>query len=59
MAVVEVQASELAKTDQMPHDFANHIAYDTTRIRTELGYKEVLPRKLALARTLEHEKDGS
>jgi hypothetical protein len=40
----------------MSHDFAHDLVYDTTRIRTELGYQEVVPAKAALARTLEYEK---
>jgi nucleoside-diphosphate-sugar epimerase len=54
--IPEVPASELGETDRMPYDFANHIAYDTTRIRAELGYKEVVPLGIALARTLEYER---
>jgi nucleoside-diphosphate-sugar epimerase len=54
--IVEVPASELAEVDRMPYDFAHHIAYDTTRIRTELGYREVIPHQFALARTLEYER---
>ena len=54
--IIEVPASQLEETDQMPYDFAHHIAYDTTRIRTELGYKEVIPHEVALARTLEYER---
>jgi nucleoside-diphosphate-sugar epimerase len=54
--IVEVPAAELGETDRMPYDFTHHLAYDTTRIRTELGYKEVIARQLALARTLEYEK---
>ena len=55
--IFEVPASELAEKDRLAYDFVHHIAYDTTRIRTELGYKEVLPRDVGLARTLEYEKD--
>jgi hypothetical protein len=55
--ILEVPASELAEKDWLAHDFAHHIAYDTTRIRTELGYKEVLPREVALVRTLEYENE--
>lgn len=55
--ILEVPASELAEKDRLAHDFAHHIAYDTTRIRTELGYKEVLPREVALVRTLEYENE--
>jgi nucleoside-diphosphate-sugar epimerase len=51
----EVPASDLCENDRMPQNFAHHIAYDTTRIRTELGYKEIVPHDVALARTLEHE----
>ena len=54
--IYEVPASELGETDRMPYDFAHHIAYDTTRIRTELGYNEVVPHQFALARTLEYER---
>jgi len=34
-------------------DFTQDIAYDTTRIRSELGYREPVPEKEALQRTLE------
>jgi nucleoside-diphosphate-sugar epimerase len=52
----EVPAFELSDSDRMPHDFVHHIAYDTTRIRSELGYKEVVPHEVALARTLDYER---
>jgi nucleoside-diphosphate-sugar epimerase len=52
----EVPASELGETDRMPHDFTHHIAYDTARIRRELGYTEVIPREVALQRILEYER---
>lgn len=54
--VVEVPPSELNEADRMPYDFAHHIAYDTTRIRNELGYSEVVPHQIALTRILEFEK---
>ena len=54
--IQEVPASELDEKDRIFHDFAHDIAYDTTRIRTELGYKEVVPRDVALGRTLECER---
>jgi len=54
--IFEVPASELDETDRMPHNFSHHIAYDTTRVRTELGYKEAVPHEIALARTLEYER---
>jgi len=37
-------------------DFARHLEYDTTRIRRELGYKEVVPHDESLARTIELER---
>ena len=52
----EVPASELPEADRIPYNFAHHIAYDTTRIRTELGYKEVTPHQIAVMRTLEYER---
>jgi nucleoside-diphosphate-sugar epimerase len=54
--ILEVPASELDEADRMPYDFAHHVAYDTTRIRKELGYREVLPAEAALVRTLEYER---
>ena len=54
--ILEVPAAELCEVDRMPHNFVHHVAYDTSRIRAELGYKEVLPHDVALARTLEYEK---
>jgi len=51
--VLEVAASELDDVDRMPYDFAHHIVYDTTRIRTELSYREAISAEAALARTLE------
>ena len=52
--IIEVPASELPETDRMLYDFSHHIVCDTTRIRTELDYKEVIPHELALTRTLEY-----
>jgi hypothetical protein len=53
--IIEVPASELPETDRMLYDFSHHIVSDTARIRTELGYREVVPHEFALARTLEYE----
>jgi nucleoside-diphosphate-sugar epimerase len=53
--VVEVSASELDDADRMPYDFAHHMVYDTTRIRTELSYRETISAEAALARTLQYE----
>lgn len=53
--IFEVPATELPESDRMVYDFSHHIAYDTTLIRTELGYKEVVPHEIAITRTLELE----
>ena len=55
----QVPASELPEADRLPYDFAHHLAYDTTRIRTELGYKEAVPAAESVARILEWEGIGS
>jgi nucleoside-diphosphate-sugar epimerase len=34
------------------YNFRQDIAYDTTRIRRELGYSEIVPYELGLKRTL-------
>jgi len=54
--ILEAPAPELAENDRMIYDFAHHIVFDKTRIRSELGYREVIPYQLALARTLESER---
>lgn len=54
--ILAVPVSDLPETDRMPYDFSHHIAYDTSRIRAELGYKEVIPHEFALSRTLGYEK---
>jgi nucleoside-diphosphate-sugar epimerase len=54
--VVPVPAHELAEAERMPLDFAHHLAIDTSRVRTELGYAEIVPRSEALARTIAWER---
>jgi nucleoside-diphosphate-sugar epimerase len=54
--ILAVPASELRETDRMLFDFSHHIVYDTSRIRKELGYKEIIPHEIALARTVEYER---
>jgi nucleoside-diphosphate-sugar epimerase len=49
------------RLDTLPHsdmsaqttsfDFRHHLAYDTTRIRSELGYSEIIQEEEAMART--------
>jgi nucleoside-diphosphate-sugar epimerase len=53
--ITRVPMSALAEEDRMPHDFAHHLVYDTTRIRAELGYAEVTPQEEALQRVIEWE----
>ena len=51
-----VPAAELPEADRWPLDFAHHLIYDTTRIRSELGYAERVPLEEATARTVEWER---
>jgi nucleoside-diphosphate-sugar epimerase len=56
--VVAAPPSEIA-ADQLsphPHDFSHHLAIDTSRIRAELGYREIVPREEGLRRTIEWER---
>jgi nucleoside-diphosphate-sugar epimerase len=39
-----------------PYDWRQHLAAETSRIRTELGYQEMIPREEALRRTVEWER---
>jgi nucleoside-diphosphate-sugar epimerase len=54
--ILAVPASEFRETDRMLFDFSHHIVYDTSRIRKELEYKEIIPHEIALARTVEYER---
>jgi nucleoside-diphosphate-sugar epimerase len=54
--ISEVPASSRGDAHRMPYDFAHHIAYDTTRIRTELGYNEVVSPEVSLRRILDYER---
>jgi hypothetical protein len=54
--IFEVSAAELDEADRMSYDFAHNIVYDTTRIRMELSYWEVIPAEAVLERTLEYER---
>jgi nucleoside-diphosphate-sugar epimerase len=55
--IVPVPESVLPEPDRLTHDFSHHIAYDTTRIRTELGYAEVVSQDQAFERMLAWERD--
>lgn len=56
--VVTVPPSEIAEDQRSPHphDFSHHIAIDSSRIRAELGYREIVPREEGLRRTIEWER---
>jgi hypothetical protein len=41
---------------KLPLNFAQHLTYDTTRIRQELGYREGLPRPEAIALSVDWER---
>jgi nucleoside-diphosphate-sugar epimerase len=51
----ELPSSRLPTAPATGYDFRHDIAYDTTRIRTELGYKEPVTYSEGLARTLRAE----
>jgi len=54
--VVTVPGDRLPPRLRLPGIFAHHIVYDTTRIRSELGYAEHLPRAEAIRRTVDWER---
>ena len=56
--VLPVPAEELPENQRMPYDWAHHIAVDTSRIRAELGYAEVVARDEGIARTIAWERGG-
>lgn len=56
--IVPVAADALPENERMPQDFSNHLAIDTTRIRRELGYAEVVPREVGIARTIAWERSA-
>ena len=45
-------ASSIEPDGNSPFDFTQNIAYDTSRIRRELGYREIISEEEALLRTL-------
>ncbi len=54
--IVTVPGEELPADQRMPLDFRHHLVTDTSRIRAELGYSEVVPREEGIARTIEWER---
>jgi len=55
--IVSVSADSLPENERMLQDFSHHLAIDTTRIRRELGYAEIVPREAGIARTLAWERE--
>jgi nucleoside-diphosphate-sugar epimerase len=55
--IVPVAADALPENERMAQDFSQHLAIDTTRIRRELGYAEVVPREVGIARTIAWERE--
>jgi nucleoside-diphosphate-sugar epimerase len=53
---VTVPASDLPESDRLPYDFTHHLVYDTARIRSELGYREVISYVESLSRAVELER---
>ena len=56
--ILPVPADQLPESERMAHDFAHHLAYDTRRIRAELGYRELAPRNQSLQKMLAIERAG-
>lgn len=54
--ILTVPASELDEANRMAYDFDHHLAYDTSLIRSELGYKEVAGHEHSLLRMIEIER---
>lgn len=50
--LARIPPSTLAPDRDSKFNFAQNMAYDTSRIRNELGYREVLPEEEAIAMTL-------
>jgi nucleoside-diphosphate-sugar epimerase len=54
--IVGVPAEEFHVSQRMPYDYSHHLVIDTSRIRTELGYAEVVPHEEGIARTIAWER---
>lgn len=54
--VTPVPADELAPEQRMPQDFSHHLVMDSSRIRRELGFRELVSRAEGLHRTIEWER---
>ena len=56
--IMAVPAAELDEANRMPYDFDHHLVYDTSRIRNELGYREVVGYEQSLSRMIETEREA-
>jgi nucleoside-diphosphate-sugar epimerase len=54
--IVGAPADEFPISQRMPYDYSHHLVIDTSRIRAELGYAEVVPREEGIARTIAWER---
>jgi nucleoside-diphosphate-sugar epimerase len=54
-----VPAAGVPDEKRLPYDFSHPIVVDTTRIREQLGYEEVVRADDALRRTVEWERNGA
>lgn len=53
---VVAPAVDLPEAQRLPHDFTHHVAIDSARIRSELGYEETVSPDEAWRRTVEWER---
>jgi nucleoside-diphosphate-sugar epimerase len=54
--IVGLPAEEFPVSQRMPYDYSHHLVVDTSRIRAELGYGEVVPHDEGIARTIAWER---
>jgi nucleoside-diphosphate-sugar epimerase len=52
-------AEDFPISQRMPYDYAHHLQIDTSRIREELGYAEVVPREEGIVRTIDWERESA
>jgi nucleoside-diphosphate-sugar epimerase len=57
--VVPVSPADLPEAERMPLDFAHDLVFDTSRIRAELDYAEIVPQMEALERTIAWERHSA
>jgi nucleoside-diphosphate-sugar epimerase len=55
--IVGASPEEFPISQRMPYDYSHHLLMDTRRIRSELGYHEIVPREEGIARTIAWERE--